>query len=324
MAVKAFPARAGHAGGAREEKVREARATLARALPDRPGDRAGGVSAPVRLDRGRVLSVHALGGIGRRRAARGPSRRGRGLPAHRGPAQLQAPAGHRPGARVPSGGAVHLHGRRGHRAAPEEGLLQLDVPGGDPGRSPVEAGPARAGAEPGPAALGRLAAAFGEVPAPGILPVGRLAHGRAHAGGVPGQPLQRRGGHPHVSLLRPPLGPGRGGAAGVGRAVGAGAELLVPLPLPLRRAAGAAEPGQPAAHHPRRGHLHRLHALHQGLPGAHPGAPGRPGGQRRVHRLLPLRAGLPGEGHPADAGAHWEGQFRAGCSGCWRGGCSWR
>ena len=90
-------------------------------------------------------------------------------------------------------------------------------------------------------------------------------------------------------------------------ALPAGAEPVVPLPLPLRRPAGAPEPGQPPAGHPQQEHLHRLPALHPGLPGADPGAPGQPGGQRRMHRLLPVRGRLPGEGHSARAGPRRQG-----------------
>ena len=74
-------------------------------------------------------------------------------------------------------------------------------------------------------------------------------------------------------------------------------EFLVPLSLPLRRAAGDRGARQPDAHPPQLRHLHRLRQMRQGLP---LGAAGRQADHHQVrgmHRLPGVRRRLPGQRH---------------------------
>ena len=82
----------------------------------------------------------------------------------------------------------------------------------------------------------------------------------------------------------------------LGVLLGAGdspAQLLVPLPLPLRRPAWPVQLAEPHARAPRRGDLRELRALHRGLPGMHPGAGPQACAVARVPGLHALPGSLP-------------------------------
>ncbi len=88
-----------------------------------------------------------------------------------------------------------------------------------------------------------------------------------------------------------------------GAAVGGDEELLVPLPVPVRRADGAGVDAEPDAHHARSDLVHRLRQVRQGVPVADSRGPADDRPHARVQRLPHLRHRVPGEGRPGDADA---------------------
>ncbi len=100
------------------------------------------------------------------------------------------------------------------------------------------------------------------------------------------------------------------GHPGPRRALGLREERVVPLPVPLRRAAGPGRPAEPDAHPPRARRVHRLREVREGVPFAPAGRSAALGEVRRVHRVPRVRRGLPGQGstgsrgRPQGAGCH--------------------
>ena len=155
-----------------------------------------------------------------------------------------------------------------------QGLLRLGLPGRDhlPGAGVAGGEALLAPPLAGRAALARPRAHVAEVRAAGPLRLGHpLADAARRAGGVPALPLQRGRRREDAALLPRPLRHLRLGPRRPRPPVTRGEERLVPLGLPVRRAARPRQLRLAAAHRARHRHLQRLRRLHAGLPGGHPG-----------------------------------------------------
>ncbi len=171
----------------------------------------------------------------------------------------------------------------------------MGVPGGDDlgsaRRVLLPAVPAQAQA----AALHRHPAALAQVPAAPILRERRLLpDGAGRCRPIPRLALQPRGRREDAVLLRAHQPLRVESAARAHRTVGRDPILLVPVPLPIRRVAWSGLAVLTAQGDPRRGVLHRLQPVHEGLPLAPPRGQAGPRAIGRVLRLPLVRGRLPG------------------------------
>ena len=112
------------------------------------------------------------------------------------------------------------------------------------------------------------------------------------SGGFSGVAVRDCGGCEDAELLPLHGHRGHGSDSGAGGAVGGGAEFLVPVSLPVRRADGdcfGAEPGEDSA---RRGGLHRLRQMQQGVPIASAGGQAGADPVGGVHGVHGVRCGV--------------------------------
>src|ERR1019366_6070430 len=178
---------------------------------------------------------------------------------------------------------------------PQE-FLRLAVSRGDGFGVSVAAGTPDVRTQLPPAAQAGRGAAQPQVSAARIVLVRRGLDVGGGDSRLPGRPLRHSGRREDAQLLPLP-GPGwRHGGGAIGGGLGVRAELLVPLPVPVRSPDGAGRAGQSAPHTARGVPLYRLRQMRQSV------SRGTPGGQADRHtvggmyRLPGMRGGMPGGG----------------------------